>query len=485
LAGGPPASRARAEWGRGHVAIYASDYDTGVSSALKAFEVASEMGDRAVVARALKDLGLVESYVDPATGRAKVGEAVSLARASGDIWCLADGLQISAWAAVFQGDVDAAYALLLEANAMAEAMGNRYLIAWHGASAGMIQLLWGDLPNAETLLQNALSAALEVGEPTTYATAVSQLVALDAVRGAFATAHEKATRAFEHLGNLHGLLAVESVEAAVVSCLLAEGRVVEARERSLSLLPAARASSMLFAVASGAILVGRIRLEDNDIDGARDAAGEAAQVAEALGNRWLAASADDVSARIAARTGEIEVAEELHRRALAARVAARFRLAIIDSLEALGWVAVVQRRHAEGVRILGAAEAARESIGYRRLPLDQPGHDAAVAAAEEAMGSADFGSVWAEGATLSLDAVVAYLSRARGQRRRPSMGWASLTPTELDVVRLVAEGLTNPEIGRRLFIAPGTVKTHLAHVFAKLDVANRAALAAQVARRTL
>jgi DNA-binding CsgD family transcriptional regulator len=65
------------------------------------------------------------------------------------------------------------------------------------------------------------------------------------------------------------------------------------------------------------------------------------------------------------------------------------------------------------------------------------------------------------------------------------MGWASLTPTELDVVRLVAEGLTNPEIGRRLFIAPGTVKTHLAHVFAKLDVANRAALAAQVARRTL
>jgi DNA-binding NarL/FixJ family response regulator len=51
----------------------------------------------------------------------------------------------------------------------------------------------------------------------------------------------------------------------------------------------------------------------------------------------------------------------------------------------------------------------------------------------------------------------------------------SLTPRELDVLRLVARGLTNADIGRTLFISEATVKTHLLHAFSKLDVADRTA----------
>jgi DNA-binding CsgD family transcriptional regulator len=71
----------------------------------------------------------------------------------------------------------------------------------------------------------------------------------------------------------------------------------------------------------------------------------------------------------------------------------------------------------------------------------------------------------------------------RGPRRRPSTGWESLTDTEHRVVDLVERGLTNPEIGRRLFISHRTVETHVAHVFAKLGVSSRVQLAAQAARR--
>ena len=53
------------------------------------------------------------------------------------------------------------------------------------------------------------------------------------------------------------------------------------------------------------------------------------------------------------------------------------------------------------------------------------------------------------------------------RRRRPAAGWESLTDAELDVVRLVAEGLTNPEIAARLFVSPRTVQTHLGHIFAE------------------
>jgi DNA-binding CsgD family transcriptional regulator/tetratricopeptide (TPR) repeat protein len=70
----------------------------------------------------------------------------------------------------------------------------------------------------------------------------------------------------------------------------------------------------------------------------------------------------------------------------------------------------------------------------------------------------------------------------RGPRGRPKFGWASLTPAEQAVVALVADGLTNPQIGARLYISRRTVQTHLVHVFAKLDIASRAQLAAQVAR---
>ncbi len=49
----------------------------------------------------------------------------------------------------------------------------------------------------------------------------------------------------------------------------------------------------------------------------------------------------------------------------------------------------------------------------------------------------------------------------------------TLTPRELDVLRLVAQGNSNPSIGRSLFLSETTVKTHLGHVFEKLGVNDR------------
>ncbi len=70
----------------------------------------------------------------------------------------------------------------------------------------------------------------------------------------------------------------------------------------------------------------------------------------------------------------------------------------------------------------------------------------------------------------------------RGPRDRPTHGWDSLTDTERTVSTLVAEGLTNNAVARRLYISPHTVNTHLRHVFAKLGVSNRVELAVEVHR---
>ena len=71
----------------------------------------------------------------------------------------------------------------------------------------------------------------------------------------------------------------------------------------------------------------------------------------------------------------------------------------------------------------------------------------------------------------------------RGPRQRPQLGWDSLTPTEHRVVDLATEGLTNPQIGERLYVSRRTVQTHLAHVFTKLGISSRTQLAAEATRR--
>jgi DNA-binding CsgD family transcriptional regulator len=139
--------------------------------------------------------------------------------------------------------------------------------------------------------------------------------------------------------------------------------------------------------------------------------------------------------------------------ALAIRVRHGLRPGIVRSLAALA--AYAPEEHA--ARLRDAAGAARAQIGLApRAGRPDPA-----------------------GAVMSLDEAAAYASRARGSRRRPDHGWSSLTPAELEVVRLAIVGLSNPQIGARLYMSRSTVKTHLSHVYAKLGVANRTELAAQ------
>ncbi|MEX2554124.1 MAG: AAA family ATPase [Actinomycetota bacterium] len=72
---------------------------------------------------------------------------------------------------------------------------------------------------------------------------------------------------------------------------------------------------------------------------------------------------------------------------------------------------------------------------------------------------------------------------ARGKRARPKTGWGALTDAEQQVARLTVEGLTNPQIAERLFVSKHTVQTHLSHVFAKLGISSRAALAGIAAEK--
>ena len=123
------------------------------------------------------------------------------------------------------------------------------------------------------------------------------------------------------------------------------------------------------------------------------------------------------------------------------------------------------------------------SSGSSHGPPSAPNTPQLTERVVHALGPEAFEQALSEGAAVELDDAVAWLRRARGPRNRPERGWESLTPTEVEVVRQAAAGLTNPQIAERLFIARTTVKTHLSHIYAKLNVDNRAQLAVQAAGR--
>lgn len=199
--------------------------------------------------------------------------------------------------------------------------------------------------------------------------------------------------------------------------------------------------------------------------GARGLMERLAEVAAAAGTPRVRAAAIEQRAHLLTDE-DPDAAVAAHHHALRLRTEHGLVLGCIDSLEALAASAWRRGAPESAATLLGAADRARTETGYAagaaRLPLlDDP----------------DVADAVARGRTLDLRAAAAYAGRARGPRGRPTSGWGSLTPTEREVVDLAVEGLSNPQIGARLFMSRGTVKTHLAHVYAKLAVANRTELA--------
>jgi DNA-binding CsgD family transcriptional regulator len=199
--------------------------------------------------------------------------------------------------------------------------------------------------------------------------------------------------------------------------------------------------------------------------------------------RFWARTEPHPRAVVAAIEGAATGDEDRWHDALGIAVDQGLRLIAVDALEGLAVAAARGESWAECLRLLGAAQRLRDETGYRwRFPFEDRAVTTARSAAIAALGAAA-NTAHSEGRDLDWREAASYARRARGQRRRPHHGWASLTPTEQEVVALVAEGLTNPQIAERLLMGRATVKSHLEHIFTKLAVRSRAELAAEAARR--
>ncbi len=467
-----PAVRARALADSSLLGFWVGTADSP-DRAQQALAIAREVGDPALLARALAASGYIVGFFDADVAREYLAEAISLARELGDRWRLSQILVTQAIALL--GDPIALRAAAEEGRDLADAIGDRFGSRRFRWRLGLAQLLSGELAAALAQFAAVAGEAEAAHDEIFHADGLAcQGVAL-AHQGDAAGARAAAEAAVVATAELGGLKAGVAYWALVVAAL-AGGDVATAQDASEAAWP--HESPPPQTAANWRIYKAQAALAGGDLV----AAGRWADDAVSTTRGALLSEALTTRARAAIALGEPDRAERDLHDALACAAEVGAYLFIPDILDCLGTLGGQAGSHREAARLFGAAAAIRARIGSVRFQVYAAGYEASTDALRNTMGEAEFDAAWAEGAALSTEEAIGYAQRGRGQRKRPSSGWAALTPTEREVVRLVSQGLANNDIATRLFVSPRTVQSHLTHVYTKLGLSSRVQLVHEAAR---
>jgi DNA-binding CsgD family transcriptional regulator len=189
------------------------------------------------------------------------------------------------------------------------------------------------------------------------------------------------------------------------------------------------------------------------------------------------AEALSILGRVVARQGDLARAQALHEESqAAARHMANTRI-IAFSLEGLAETVVARGKPAWAAQLWGAAEFLRETAGAPLPAAWRPDYGRSVAAARASLAEQAFSAHWAAGRTLPLDQVLADQEPVplSPPSSTPPASPAGLTPREMDVLRLLAQGLTSAQIAEQLVISLVTVNSHVRSIYNKLGVTSRSA----------
>jgi predicted ATPase/DNA-binding CsgD family transcriptional regulator len=387
---------------------------------------------------------------DRQRGQALLTEALAIFRERGDRLFTAVALLILG---VAEDDIDRAMALTTEVYSIGREVGSNFLTGAGLINQSVLAQIRGDLDTAQALREEALALSRTVGDAYGIELGLLDLAELFLLRGEHERAEpliQEGLRLSIELGDKHDWPYGQMLLARVYR---ARGEYAAAAACIEDGLPVARHTGDIETERDLLLALGDIATLQGDHANAIRMFREGIGLFHTIGDRFPVVRGFDGVARVAIATGDMR----------------------------------------QAARLLGAADALLVDIGASRP--EGPAltdHEDRIATVRSALGAA-FNESFAAGMALSRDDAIAEaiafepISREEAGASAPAVPAAAmgLTPRELEVLRLMSDGLTNQEIADTLFVSLRTPTSHATSILTKLELPSRTAAVAYAIRNGL
>ncbi len=444
----PSVARARALRSAGELASRQDD----IIAARQLFEasvaLSQELQDTSELVASQGSLWLLEAQDGFLAGHPISKESVARCASLESRWERARLLEKLGQIAARQRDIALAIVLVSESLALARESGDWSLIAHALHRLARIARMQGDLVQSATLTQESLTFARELDDKAVIALSYDNFMII--------ALHE------------------DNLPLAAIHCQTSLALAREMGDKSL----------IAVALNNG----GNIALRQGDLMLAQMLTQESLTLARELGDQVLTAYTLHTLGDIALRQGDLKRATARFQEGLPLALAQKIGVASLIGWYLLGFarIAATEQQPQRATCLFGAVEAWLDTTRDMD-PNGLTAYESEVATLRTQLGENSFLAAWNAGHTMTLEQIFAVQEDA-SILKLPAVAHSSitvkpsspsspdaLTAREVEVLRLVTQGLTNPQVADQLIISPLTVNAHLRSIYSKLGVTSRAA----------
>jgi len=398
----------------------------------------------------------------------------------------ARNLQAAADLAIMRGELAQATLLGQQSLSLYRELGDVRGMATSFLTLGRYTFRAGKTTEAIAISEEGVQLLRPIGEPGEVAMALYFLALPISMHGEYSrgqTIFEEAVQLFRTAGNelMVGATLVQSAQWLWLS-LGDRGTIRQRLHEGEALIKKVGSRHW---IAEYSYMAAEVAWSDGETDTAYRLVQESLATFQEIGARWLLAWSLQILGRIEVQRGDLGAARSLYEESLALTEALGDTIIAPFDLEGLARVAVAQGEFRWAAQLWGAAEALREATAFPLPPVDRTTYEQAVHAAKAQLGAPAFAAAWQEGLTMTPGQAFAAQGRVTSAPLTPAGPLSTsssktsplgLTTREVDVLRLLAQGMTNPQIAKRLILSSHTVNAHVRSIYTKLDVNSRSSV---------
>jgi len=392
----------------------------------------------------------------------------------------AKALYAAASLSFIQSNYERTEALSEESLALYRELGDQRGIALSLWVLGNVAWVRGVTAKARSLLEEALALFKEMDDKEYAAYSLFSLGLLASSQGEYARAcalHEESLALFREIEQKRGI--AHTLSQLAQALFISQGDQTRVRSLLEECLVLSREIGFKEGIAASLLYLGQLELSQGDGATARSLAEESVVLYKEMGHQHGTAESLSVLGKAVAAQGDYDAARRLYEESLTISGELGEKWVIAVCLVGLGEVVAAQQKLAWAAQLWGAADALRDALGIAIPPVELADYERSLSAARVHLGERVFATSWAQGRTMTPEQALA----AKGQKPAPSPSTtmtpptypAGLTTREVEVLRLLAGGLTDLQIAEKLVLSPRTVHAHISSIYNKLGLTSRSA----------